>query len=387
MIRRNIYLFGWHNFCAGLWLFAALAIVYFQEITGSYALAMLVFSTVNLVQSLAEVPCGVCSDRMGRRKVLLLSGFILFINMVLWAYAGYYQSVWMLFAGSALRGVGLALLSGTDIALLYETLEQLKKRKIFDCIFAKVCSYHQIGLFMSAIIATLITYYGTLQMLAWLSIIPALAKLIISWFFIEPKSNFEVGVSPWLQVKKSVKLFIQKPKLRKYALLQISNSALSLAMFRFESLYYEKLVPLYLINISRMLQHAIGCISFWVVPLVHKISFLKILFFSTLGNALVRALGLLMNNALTPFFTASHNIFYGVSATAQTTLLQREYSKSLRATMASISELFGGVVIALFGYGFGCFADYTSARMAILLGVCLQVLLAVFYHRLFKVYK
>lgn len=387
MIRKNLYLFGWHNFCAGLWLFAALAIIYFEQITGSYALAMLAFSFVNLVQSLSEVPCGIFSDRIGRRYTLLLSSFTIFINMLLWAAAGYYNSMWMLFVGSALRGIGLAFLSGTDTALMYETLAQLKKRKLFDKVFAKSCSYHQIGLVLSAIIATIVTYYGSINILAWLSIIPAFAKIIISWMFVEPKSNLEEGISPWEQVKKSIKLFIKKPKLRRYALLQIINSSLFLAIFRFESMYYEKLVPIYLINIARTLQHIIGCISFWLVPFVRKISFLKLLFLSSLGNAIIRTIGLLMNNALTPFFTATHNFFYGIASTAEVTLIQKEYNKGLRATMDSITALFGGIMIAIFGYAFGAFADYTSPRTAIMFGVGGQVILAIFYHRLFKIYK
>lgn len=387
MIRKNLYLFSWHNFCAGLWLFAALAIIYFEQITGSYALAMLAFSFVNLVQSLSEVPCGIFSDRIGRRYTLILSAFIIFINMLLWAAAGYFGSVWMLFVGSVLRGIGLAFLSGTDTALMFETLDQLRKRKLFDQIFAKSCGYHQIGLVISAIIATVVTYYGSINILAWLSVIPAFAKIIIAWMFVEPKSNIEEGISPWEQVKKSIKLFIKKPKLRKYSLLQIVNSSLLLSIFRFESMYYEKLVPIYLINIARTLQHIIGCISFWLVPMVSKISFLKLLFFSSLGNAIIRIIGLLMNNALTPFFTATHNFFYGISTTAEVTLIQKEYNKGLRATMDSIVSLFGGIIVAIFGYAFGAFADYTSPRAAIILGVCGQVVLALFYHRLFKAYK
>ncbi len=387
MIRKNLYLFGWHNFCAGLWLFAALAIVYFEQITGSYALAMLAFSLVNLVQSLAEIPCGIFSDRIGRKFTLLLSAVILFVNMLFWALAGYLSSVALLFIGSALRGIGLAFLSGTGTALLYETLSQLRQRKLFDTIFAKVCGYHQIGLVLSAIIATVVTYYGSLNLLAWLSVIPAAAKIIIASLLVEPKNNLEEGISPWQQVKKSVRLFLKKPKLRKYSLLQIVNSSLQLAVFRFESMYYEQLVPIYLINIARSLQHIIGCVSFWLVPLVNKISFLRLLFFSSMGNALIRTLGLMMNNALTPFFSAAHNFFYGIGQTAEVTLIQKEYNKGLRATMDSIAALFGGIVIAVIGYAFGVFADYTSPRVALALGVVGQVGIALLYRRLFKVYK
>lgn len=386
-IRRNLYLFNLHHFCAGLWLFSALAIIYFEQITGSYALAMLAFSMVNLSQSLMEVPCGVISDRIGRKQTMVMSAMILFINMLFWAAAGSLNQPWMLYAGSVLRGIGLALISGTGTAMIFETLADIKKKKIFDKIYSRASGYHQLGLVISALTATVVTYYFSILALVWLSILPAFAKIIIALLMIEPKNNFEKGISPLAQVKKSINLLVKKKKLRNYSLLKMFDGALIMSIFRFENLYYQMLIPIYLINIVRMIQHSIGCVSFWIIPWVRNLGMLRLLYLSSFGNALVRLIGLAMNNALTPFFTASQNLFFGIGSTAQETLLQKEYHKSLRATMSSITDLFGGIIVAILGYALGLLADYSNPRMALFISLIGQIIMALIYRRLFYIYK
>lgn len=386
-LRRNIYLFNLYSLFNGLWLFSALAVVYFQEVCQSYTLAILAYSLVSLSQSITEVPLGVISDRWGRKINLSISAFLLFLNMFFWALAGSSGSIWMLFAGSVFRGLGLSFLSGTDAAFLYETAGDLRCRKMFDKIYSKAMGYSQLGLLISAAAATIVTYYAPIIVLAWLSVIPALLKIFLALLLKEPKSNFEDGISPREQIKKSFRLLLSRKKLRNYTIMQVLSSSLVLSIYRFEILYYAQLIPLYLINIVRIIMHAMGYVSFLLVNTVRRFNFLRVLFFSTLGAAAIRGIGLLLNNALTPFLAAFSNIAYGIGVTAQTTLLQKEYHKSLRATMSSLSELLRGFAIAIIGYLFGLLADVTSPRMALVAAIALQIILAALYNRLFKMYR
>ncbi len=386
-LRRNISLFNLYNLFNGLWLFSALAVVYFQEVCSSYTLAILAYSLVSLTQSISEIPLGVISDRRGRKLNLTISAMFLFLNMLFWAWAGIGGGVWMLFAGSVMRGIGLSFLSGTDTAFLYETTCDLRCRKLFDKIYSKAMSFSQLGLLISAMTATVVTYYAPLVWLAWLSVIPAACKIIIALLLQEPKSNFERDVSPWEQIKKSFRLLFSRKKLRSYTAMQVLTSSLTLSIYRFEILYYAQLIPLYLINVVRIIMHAMGYLSFLLAGLVGRFGFLRVLFFSTLGNALIRGLGLLLNNALTPFLAAFSNLAYGVGVTAQTTLLQKEYHKSLRATMNSLAELLRGFAIALIGYLFGLLADYGSPRLTLAIAVAIQIILAQVYNHLFRIYQ
>ena len=66
---RNVRLFYWFNFFCDFRLLAAVAVIYFAHLTGSYALAMSIFSLTFIAQTACEVPTGVFSDRVGRKVI------------------------------------------------------------------------------------------------------------------------------------------------------------------------------------------------------------------------------------------------------------------------------------------------------------------------------
>ena len=371
----------------GMWLFSALAVVYFQDVCQSYTLAIFAYSLITIASSAAEVPLGILSDRYSRKFNIVISSILLFFSMFFWALAGFYHSVWMLFLGSILRGLGVAFQSGTTTALIYETMSDLRSKKLFDKVYSQINAFHQTGLLISAITGMIVTYYLPLIHLVWLSVIPAFIKVFIAAYLKNPKTNFDNRLSPWQQLVKSFQLLRKRKKLRNYVGMTILDSSILLNMYRIEALYFAMLIPLYLINVVRVITHAAGCFSFWLMPLLRKINFLQLLFYSRIGMAFIRIFGLVLNNALTPFITAFTNLGYGIGLTAQTTLQQKEYNKGLRATMESLSGLLQGIFISIAGYLLGLVADYYSPRDALWVAVILQLVVAVLYKNLFKIYR
>ena len=386
-MRKNIIIMKLYQLFTGMWLFSALAVVYFQDVCQSYTLAIFAYSLITIASSAAEVPLGILSDRYSRKFNIVISSILLFFSMFFWALAGFYHSVWMLFLGSILRGLGVAFQSGTTTALIYETMSDLRSKKLFDKVYSQINAFHQTGLLISAITGMIVTYYLPLIHLVWLSVIPAFIKVFIAARLKNPKSNFDDNLSPWQQLVKSAKLLKKRKKLRNYVGMTILDSSILLNMYRIEALYFAMLIPLYLINVVRVITHAAGCFSFWLMPLLRKINFLQLLFYSRIGMAFIRIFGLVLNNALTPFITAFTNLGYGIGLTAQTTLQQKEYNKGLRATMESLSGLFQGIFISIAGYLLGLVADYYSPRDALWVAVILQLVVAVLYKNLFKIYR
>lgn len=383
-MRRNIVLFKCLMFFNGLWLFSPLAVVYFDQVTHSYAMAMLAFSLVNISQSLAEIPCGMFSDRISRKMTLMLGALFMCVNMILWAMAGFLGAAWLLFAGSVLRGIGLALKSGTDTAMIYESLQEIKKSKLFNQIIANVLSFYQLGALIAAFAATFVTYYFSLQFLVYLAVVPYAANLIVTALLVNPKSRFERGLSPKEQLKKSLLVFVKNKKLRRYALLQSFNNSILVSAYRFEPSYYEQLVPIYYVNVARLLQNAMGWISFQLVALFNKVGLFKLFCYSVFGNSIVKIIGLIMNNPITPFFCSLQNLFYGVNSASATTLLQQQYSPSLRATMASVVGLFGNIIMAILGFLFGWAADVSSPRTILFIAALANLALALKYSKFLR---
>jgi MFS family permease len=73
---------------------------------------------------LAEVPSGLISDRLGRRRTLHWAFIALAASLATAAVAD--RALWLLGVSQLLKAVGSALFSGTDMALLYETLKRYK---------------------------------------------------------------------------------------------------------------------------------------------------------------------------------------------------------------------------------------------------------------------
>lgn len=386
-MRKNITIMKLYYLFTGMWLFSALAVVYFQDVCKSYTLAILAYSLISIVSGVAEIPLGILSDRKSRKFNIIASSWCFFLNMLFWALAGVYQNIGLLFLGSFFRGIGVAFHSGTDTALVYETMCDIRSKKLFDKIYSQLNSFHQMGLLISAVVGMVVTYYFPLIYLVWLSVIPAFVKIFVVYLLENPKSNFDDKLTPLQQLKKSIKLLKTRKKLRNYVCMTMLDSGILLTMYRFEALYFAKLIPLYLINVVRIITHASGYFSFLIMPVFRKINFLQLLFYSRLGMAFIRVIGLLLNNALTPFVTSLTNLGYGIGVTAQTTLQQKEYNKSLRATMESVCELLRSIFIAVAGYFFGLIADYTSPQTALWVAVVVQIIIAILYKNLFKMYK
>ena len=66
---RALHLFSFLNNFRPHW---PIAVIYFQEITSSFAAAMTIFSVVFLSQALLEVPAGIFSDGVGRRRTMIV---------------------------------------------------------------------------------------------------------------------------------------------------------------------------------------------------------------------------------------------------------------------------------------------------------------------------
>lgn len=186
MLKRNIFLFKFYYF---FWRFkplAALMIIYFSQITHSYAAAMMIFSIFNIFYAFAKIPCGMLSDKIGRKPILIMANFFMTIAFFLLAVSGQYKIEQFLYIFAILWALGEAMAAGTVEALMYETSQSLGYSDKFYLIYSKSMVFDQLGCAFGAFWAMTITYFLPLQFVAWLSVFPSVMQLIVSYFFVEP---------------------------------------------------------------------------------------------------------------------------------------------------------------------------------------------------------
>lgn len=373
MIHRNLTLFKWDNFLGGLWPLSTLSIIYFEQITNSYVMATAIFSISSLVTTFMEIPVGIFSDRMGRRKTLLCSPILVFLTFLCWALAGEFSCVSLLFLGALCWGTSGAISSGTIDAFVYETMQELKSQGDFNVQYAKNGGWNQIGLATSALLATIVTYFFSIQTLAWVSVLPAFLHIIIIWLFVEPKrAKTEIRVTSYKHFLIAFRRLRRNKRLKFYATINLIDNAFGMASFRFESAYYQTLIPDWLINVARLFKQICGMISFFVVPYIRKIGMVRLFFGSMFLNLVVRVAGIVLDNVITPFVMSAVNLFFGTAKTANADIMQQEFSANQRATMHSIISFLSGILLAMTMVLFGYVGDLYGPKIAILLAIIVK---------------
>ena len=377
-IQRNIRLFKIDAFLGGAWPLYALAIIYFEQITHSYALAMLVWSITSLTQTFMEVPTGIFSDKMGRRKTLIYAAYSVLTAILLWAVAGQFECMWLLFIGAVFWGLCDALISGTLDALMYETVEELNQKENFSLFYAQTNFWNQFGLAISTLFAAFITYFFSLQTLAWLSLFTMIGQLITAYLFIEPKRITEQKkTTSIVHFFIAFRILWRNKKLRFYAWFTLINESVGETYTHIEAAYFQTLIKEWLINIMRFVKQVSGMIGFASVPYVKRFGMVKLFFTSVTINEVLKTIGVVLNSTFSPFIMSLVNFCWGISTTAKTDILQQEFSPNQRATMQSIIEVFKGIITAIVMYLFGVLADISGPEMAIIGTIIVKILLLI----------
>lgn len=129
---------------------------------------------------LFEVPSGYFGDIWGRKSSLILGSVLGFVGFALYCVS---TEFWGFLICEVLLGIGMSFISGSDSALLYDTLEQAKKEKAYLKIEGRLISA---GNFAEAVAAPLGVLIATLglrtpfyfQTLIAFTAIPAALTLI-----------------------------------------------------------------------------------------------------------------------------------------------------------------------------------------------------------------
>lgn len=114
----NITLYPWFKACQSLVFWQAVWFLFFQDRL-SAAEAILLYAIYDVGTTLLEVPSGYLSDRVGRRATLILSALAGLGGAALLSVG---DSFAVFAAAQVLLGAAGAFASGTDSALLYESL-------------------------------------------------------------------------------------------------------------------------------------------------------------------------------------------------------------------------------------------------------------------------
>lgn len=375
-MEKNLKFLKWYFFWSAVWPMSSVIILYFQNITTSYASAMFVYSLCSLSQTFMALPSGIISDRFKRKHIISIASFSILLCFVIWAVAGIYSNIYLLGIGSILYGCQSALTAGTLEAFVFETVKDLSEdENQFARIYSRLNTYAQVGLGIASLFAAAFLYMFSLQALAWVCIVPAVLQFVLALYLKEPKRLYvRKNVSSFSSMLIALRRFRRSKKLSFFALVRVLESSVEITIHRFEAAYFKTLIDASLIAFIRVLKQTFGALGFYLFSFLPKMKPMKIYVFSVMTNTFFRLFAVLLNNVLTPFFMAFINLFYGSTTTASTTILQENFAPQQRATLHSLISLTTGFVVVLMMWALGFIADWLSPQLAVLVAVLFKII-------------
>jgi MFS family permease len=375
---RNVRLLAWLNFLAEFRLYGPIAILYFAQVSGSYAAGMSIFSAAMLSQSFFEVPTGVFSDLIGRKKTVVCGACASVLSLVFYAIGGAYLA---LLVGAIFEGLSRAFYSGNNDALLHDTLAEIGQREAYQEYLGKTAAMYEVGLALSAVLGSLIAAVS-FQAVMWASVIPLGMALVVSFFLVEPQMHAHKSTEVYAHLGAAFHNIVQNDRLRKLSLASILSFAIGESAWLFRSAFIEKLWPIWAIGIAQMIADVGAAIGFYVAGrIIRRFGEFRLLLGGMSLSEAINLFALLAPTVFSPLLMAMNSIFFGVNSVAISGLMQREFTDRERATMGSLNSLAGSVVFALFSFLLGGLADRVGVIPALLFATLLSIVPMSLYWR------
>lgn len=379
-IEKNIKLLSWLNFCTDFVFFAPVAILYFAQITGSYALGMSIFSLAYVSSAIFEVPTGLISDLVGRKKTTIFGAASSVLCVTLYAVGGSY---WWLAAGALLQGLSRAFYSGNNDALLHDTLRETGKADEYHAYLGRTSSMFQVALAIAAVSGSIMAS-RSFALVMWASVIPQLGALLISMQLIEPKKISQESGNIFAHLRESLKQFRSNYPLRLLTGASAFSFSIGESTFFLRSVFVSTLWPLWAIGFSYFLSHVGAALSFFNSgKIIDKYGALKLLNIEIVFNRVVNFTALLFPSILSPALMGSTSLTYGVGTVSMNSLLQKEFTQAQRATLSSLNAFIGSIAFGICSVVLGAVADRFDARTAMIIANILLLIPLIFYRKIF----
>ncbi|MCH2023556.1 MAG: MFS transporter [Saprospiraceae bacterium] len=218
-------------------VFMPIVVLFFQ----SNGLSLREVMTINAIYSLStaffEIPSGYFSDRFGRKYSIALG--TLFITLQFFVYSWSFD-FWSMSIGAAIGGFGASFISGSDSALLYDSLCFLGRKD--DYLKWEGRSY-AIGTFSEAVAAVIggwLAYYFSLRYPIYIQVGISIVGFVTALTLIEPPVHKDDNRGNWEQIKLILSYtFIKNIKLRFFIFLTSVFGLGSLLLAWFAQPYFD----------------------------------------------------------------------------------------------------------------------------------------------------
>jgi len=237
-LERNIYLLFALKAAKWFMLFMPVVVLFFMDNGLSVEEVMWTQAAYSLSVALFEMPSGYFSDKLGRRLTLILA---MLITMAGYLVMSASYSFWWFVAAEILMGLGGSFMSGTDSAMLYDTLIQLKREDSYLKLEGRMYSVATFSEAVAAIFGGWIAAQFGMRMTVYAFLLCLLFGLWCAIRLIEPEVGEEGETDESVNVRDILRFtFFQNNTLRWYVILSGSIGASTLTMAWFAQPYMQQ---------------------------------------------------------------------------------------------------------------------------------------------------
>ncbi|MEK6834978.1 MAG: MFS transporter, partial [Nanoarchaeota archaeon] len=333
---------------------------------------------------LFEIPTGIFSDYIGRKKTLLISSILASLCFFIFAFGNNY---WYFAIAYLIMGLAGAFSSGTDQAFLYDTLLNLKIEDKFKKILGKTAFLENLAIIFSMAVGGFLFNINTKLPYLLTALIVSL-NIFIVLFFKEPeriKSNKNLLKHTFL----SFKIFHKNKKLLMLSLFSvITISAVVVSFFLIQQYYKFIGIPVTLIGLvivgSKIIESLSSKYAYIIEKkLKFKISIILIALFVVLGYISMS----LYSFYLAFLFAYLLNIALGFSGPVFSDYINKYISSDKRSTILSIKNQLKNVAFLLIPLLVGRVADKSLQLSFSVVAISAALLYIVIIYHLIKLNK
>jgi MFS family permease len=361
--RRNVALYYAYSFLTQFLLWGAIWIKYLIDDRGlelKYILYMdLPFW---LLVAALQAPMGALADRLGRKRVLALSGVLYALTILGFGFATNY---WLLFFDYVLWAFAMSSYMGADQALIYDTLKLAGRESDFKKVAGRGFALGMLAALAGVGLGGVLAHYTSLTFTVQISALMPLLSVAVACFMWEPPIQ-QADRHYWADLRGAVTFAWRVPQVR-YSLLV--GSVLLTGTFG----------PVVLVQ-PFLLEHNVGDVMFgWLQAPLRLTSVVASLVAAGIGLRmgiprvlvlgglfiLLSYLGLALIGSTAAFaFFALPALVQGVSNPLVANHLNERIPSAQRATVLSVMQLAFALQVAFFEPALGFFADDVSIRSA-----------------------
>ncbi len=151
--------------------------------------AMLVQSYFMIMLLIFEIPCGALGDLTSRRFSLLLGAISGAIGAMIYSI---FPSIINFIIGETFFAFSMASISGTDQAIMYDTLKKLDQKDQLTKKMGNIRTFFMVSLSISAPIGSIIAEFISIQMSMFLMFLPFSFAAIVALTIKEPNETIEI---------------------------------------------------------------------------------------------------------------------------------------------------------------------------------------------------